>query len=98
MRPGRRGKQPDEWGISLFARLRGTISPTSAFLPSPPSLAQGGRGVSLTKRDNDGAGDAVCHDYSEDTHHPGISSPKLELVGLVLQGEMESHEQENPES
>lgn len=32
MRPGRRGKQPDDWGISLFLD-RGNISPTSAFLP-----------------------------------------------------------------
>lgn len=39
----------------------------------------------LTKRDNDGAGDAVRHDHREDAHHPGVSCPKLELIGLVLQ-------------
>lgn len=50
-----------------------------------------------TKRDDDGAGDAVCHDHSEDTHHPSISSPKLELIGLVLQEGMESHQQEHRE-
>ena len=40
--------------------------------------------VALTKRDDDWAGDAVGHNHSEDTHHPGISCPKLELIGLVL--------------
>lgn len=49
-----------------------------------------GKGLSLTKGDNDGAGDAVGHDHSEYTHHPRISSPKLELVGLVLQGRSET--------
>lgn len=72
--------------------------PHISLLASPPSLTQGGRGASLTKRDDDGAGDAVCHDYSEDTHHPRVSSPKLELVGLVLQEGMETHQQEDPES
>lgn len=38
----------------------------------------------LTKRDNDWAGDAVGHNHGENAHHPGISCPELELVGLVL--------------
>lgn len=38
----------------------------------------------LTKRDDDWAGDAVGHNHGEDTHHPGISCPELELIGLVL--------------
>ena len=38
----------------------------------------------LTKGDNDGAGDAVGHYYSEDAHHPGIGCPELKLIGLVL--------------
>lgn len=41
--------------------------------------------IKLTKRDNNGAGDTVGHNNSEDAHHPGISCPKLELIGLVLQ-------------
>lgn len=41
--------------------------------------------IKLTKRDNNGAGDTVGHNNSEDTHHPGVSCPKLELIGLVLQ-------------
>lgn len=64
------------------------------YLCFPQHLTQGGRGVSLTKRDNDGTGDAVCHDHSEDTHHPRVSSPKLELVSLVLQEGTET--QHNP--
>lgn len=38
----------------------------------------------LTKRDDDWASDAVGHDHGEDTHHPGVGGPKLELIGLVL--------------
>lgn len=41
--------------------------------------------VKLTEGDNNGAGDTVRHNNSEDTHHPGIRCPKLELIGLVLQ-------------
>lgn len=47
--------------------------------------------VKLTKGDNNGAGDAVRHNDSEDAHHPSVSRPKLELVGLVLQ----KHTQDN---
>lgn len=38
----------------------------------------------LTKGNNDGTGDTVGHNDSKDTHHPGISSPKLEFIGLML--------------
>lgn len=38
----------------------------------------------LTERDDDWAGDAVGHDHGEDTHHPGVGCPELELIGLVL--------------
>lgn len=38
----------------------------------------------LTKRNDDWAGDAVGHNHGEDTHHPGVCCPELELIGLVL--------------
>lgn len=38
----------------------------------------------LTKWRNDGTGDAVGHDDSEDTQHPRIHGSKLVLEGLVL--------------
>lgn len=40
--------------------------------------------MSLTKGDDDGAGDAVGHDDGEDAAGPGVLQPKLELVGLAL--------------
>lgn len=40
--------------------------------------------MELTEGDDDWAGDAVGHDHSEDTHHPGIGCSELELIGLVL--------------
>lgn len=38
----------------------------------------------LTERHDNGAGDAVGHDDSEDAQHPSVPGSKLELVGLVL--------------
>lgn len=38
----------------------------------------------LTKRHNDGAGDAVGHDDGEDAQHPRVHGSKLVLEGLVL--------------
>lgn len=43
------------------------------------------RSTALTEGYNDGAGDAVGHDHSEDVHHPGVRCSELELIGLVLQ-------------
>jgi len=40
--------------------------------------------ASLTKWYNNWTGDAVGHDHSENVHHPGISSSKLELISLML--------------
>lgn len=42
-----------------------------------------------TKGNNDGARDAVSHNHSEDTHHPGISSSKLEFISLMLKNKTE---------
>lgn len=50
-----------------------------------PLFLNGREAIKLTERDNNGASDTVGHNNSEDTHHPGISCPKLELIGLVLQ-------------
>lgn len=99
MSPGRERRDASEEGnqpLSQYLQYREYLS-HMALLASPQSLTQGGRGISLTKRDNDGTGDAVCHDHGEDTHHPGVSSPKLELIGLVLQEGAETH-QHDPRS
>lgn len=37
-----------------------------------------------TEGHNDGAGDTVGHDHSEDVHQPGVGRPELELIGLML--------------
>lgn len=53
-----------------------------------------------TKGNNDGARDAVSHNHSEDTHHPGISSSKLEFISLMLKKKTEflsAHEKKNSE-
>lgn len=49
--------------------------------PTYPGLDYPG---ALTERCDDGAGDAVGHDDSEDAQHPGIHGSKLVLEGLVL--------------
>lgn len=39
----------------------------------------------LTKGDNNGTGDAICHDNGKNATGPGILQSKLELVSLVLE-------------
>lgn len=53
----------------------------------PPPLECHALGVlqgRLTKRDDDGAGDAVRHHHAEDVQHPRVLPPVLEIRGLVL--------------
>lgn len=47
-------------------------------------ICKSSNGAGLTKRGNNRTNDAVGHHNSEDTHHPGISCPEMELTGLVL--------------
>lgn len=51
---------------------------------------EGNQGL-LTKRCNDGTRDAVGHADGEDAHGPGVLQAELELVGLALRVETQTH-------